>query len=91
MVSIYSNSGRNSYGIKSFIVDTDADFQNFQYKDLKAGSTVFVIETSKHYMLNNQLKWVEIHPYGTGSSSGGGGGSDSDHIIYDGGGVSDGL
>ena len=79
MAVIYSNSNNNSYGVKSFILDTDEDFKNFDYKGAKTGSTIFVIETSKHYMLNNKLEWKEIFPYGRGSSI-----TDGD-IIYDGG------
>lgn len=78
MVSIYSNSNNNSYGVKNFILDTDEDFKNFKYNGVKTGSTIFVIETSKHYMLNNKLEWKEIFPYGKSSGITG-------DIIYDGG------
>jgi hypothetical protein len=53
------------------------------------GTTAFVIENSKYYMLNGQKQWKEINPFG--SSAGGGGGGDyptpDDEIIYEGGGV----
>ena len=50
------------------------------------GSTCFVIETSKYYMLNGQKKWVAINPYGSGS---GGSTNPDDDLIYDGGDAGD--
>ena len=34
------------------------------------GCTCFIISTSKYYMLNSKLKWVEITPFGKTVSSG---------------------
>ena len=47
---------------------------------LPRGCTCFVIETSKHYMLNGNHQWVEIH-----KNSGGGSDSSDNDFIYDGG------
>ena len=62
------------------------------------GTTCFVISTSKYYMFNSDSQWIEISPFGVGSTSSGGdsdsGGSDGDgggdenpseDIIYEGG------
>lgn len=92
MVNIGSNGNRIAYGIKHFNLDEVADISQINKATLTPGSTVFIISTSKYYMLNGQKKWVEINPFslnGSGSGSGGGsgdnpGGSDNN---YDGGSI----
>lgn len=88
MISIGANGNKITYGIKHFNVDTEEDFQRLS-NQFKMGSTCFVIETSKHYMLNGKNQWVEINPIGSSGTSSGGNGSSSedDEIIYDGGDV----
>jgi len=49
--SIFSNSGKQNYGIKHFIVDTVNDIAKVS-ANTSPGSTIFVIETSESYMLN---------------------------------------
>lgn len=60
------------------------------------GCTCFVISTSKYYMLNSKMKWIEITPFGKAMTSTGGGGDivnppeddrpeEDNDIIYDGG------
>jgi hypothetical protein len=52
------------------------------------GTTCFIINTSKYYIVNGNYEWVEIKPFGnTSSNSGGGSGSNPSNkdIIYDGG------
>ena len=60
------------------------------------GCTCFVISTSKYYMLNSKMKWIEITPFGKVMTSTGGGGDiivppeddrpeEDNDIIYDGG------
>jgi hypothetical protein len=61
------------------------------------GCTCFVISTSKYYMLNSKMKWIEITPFGKVMTSTGGGGDiivppdddgpevPNDDLIYDGG------
>ena len=51
-ISIYSNRGIKNYGIKHFILDTENDL-TYLSTAYKPGSTAFVVETSKYYMLNN--------------------------------------
>lgn len=98
MVSIGANNNKIAYGIRHYNLDVEADFADLDVWGLPTGCTAFVIETSKHYMLNSQSKWIEITPFGAGSSSSGGsgdiGGGDNegtdtppsqDDIIYDGG------
>lgn len=90
MVNIHSNGNRIAYGIKHFNVDALTDLQKLNKEKLVPGSTVFIIDTSKYYMLNGQHKWVEVNLYGMNgpeSGEGGGGSTPGDENIYDGGSI----
>ena len=76
--------------------DMNADHTGFQPQPTnehpenntnKIGSTCFVIDSSKYYMLNSKFQWIEIFPFGTSSSSGDSSGPDDppDDVIYEGG------
>ena len=86
MISIGANGQRIAYGIKHYNVDTKAELDTLDITMEVMGTTAFVIENSKYYMLNGSKQWKEISPYGSS-----GGGSDDpeegDHVIYEGGGV----
>lgn len=84
MYSIGKNSDTIGYGIKKFFVDTEVEISNIPLETVFPGSTAFVIENSKSYMLNNQFQWIEISS-GGGSAGGGGNISPDDEINYDGG------
>ena len=87
MISIGSNGQRIAYGIKHYNLDDEQDLKKMPTTKEKMGCTCFVISTSKYYMLNSQLKWVEISPFGKVISSGGEGDDPdpSGDIIYEGG------
>ena len=86
MISIGAFGEKIAYGIKHYNLDTEEDLTKLPTKNESMGCTCFVIETSKYYMLNSNLKWVEINPLGKNSSSSGGGGNETpDDIIYEGG------
>lgn len=85
MVNIGSNNNKIAYGIKHFNIDELSDLNSIAVGPLTPGSTVFVISTSKYYMLNGSKKWIEVNPYGIGNSGGGGGGSSNPS--YDGGSI----
>ena len=91
MITIYSNSNQVSYGIKHYNLDTIDDLKNLDKNRLSPGSTIFIISSSKYYMLNGKKSWIEINPYGMGSSnsnSGGDGDSGGDsNENYDGGSI----
>jgi hypothetical protein len=80
-ISIGANGKRIAYGIKHYNVDTTNDLGKLPRFNLPMGCTCFVIETSKHYMLNGEHKWQEVKPFGTSS----GGSSGGDDFIYEGG------
>lgn len=96
MITIGANGKRIAYGIKHYNLDTEADLEKMSVQDKPMGCTCFVISTSKYYMLNGNLEWIEISPFGTNTTTNGGGGSggdiivppsddEEDDIIYDGG------
>ena len=77
MFAIRAEHGELKYGVYDLIYDTMDDFnKKTPHSGVQAGSTAFIIDTSKKYMLNNKGKWVEI-----GST----GGDNYDEVIYDGG------
>ena len=82
MITLLSkfNQGHEAYGTKHFGCDTESEVPNLP-TDCAMGSTAFVIETSKRYMLNSQGKWIAIAV----GSGGGSTPSPDDTIIYDGG------
>ena len=85
MVNILTNSGSVAYGVKSFLLDTPADFANIG-NNHETGSVAFIISTSEKYMLNGQKEWIKIQATGGGNSGGGGEGPNPDNLyIYDGG------
>jgi hypothetical protein len=95
MITIGSNGQKIAYGIKHYNLDTEADLVALQKRVEPMGSTCFVISTSKYYMLNSKLQWVEITPFGkvvsgSGDNDNPGGGDtpgedESTIIIYEGG------
>ena len=89
MISIGANGQKIAYGIKHYNVDTKAELDALDIAYEVMGTTAFVIDTSKYYMLNGHKEWKEIQPYGTGNSSGGGNGGSTPNqdIVYEGGGV----
>lgn len=90
MFAIRAEHGELKYGVYDLVYDTMDDFnKKTPHSGIQAGSTAFIIDTSKKYMLNNKGKWIEIS-VGSSSSSGGGGstgGDDYDEVIYDGGNI----
>lgn len=66
-VFIKANSNKIAYGIKDLVIDLDSDLKKLDVKALSAGTTVFSIESSKHFMLNTKKEWKEIDPLGSGA------------------------
>lgn len=62
-----ANSNKVAYGIKDLVIDFDADLKKLNVKALSAGTTVFSIESSKHFILNSKKEWKEIDPLGSGA------------------------
>jgi hypothetical protein len=95
MITIGANGERIAYGIKHYNLDDESDLKKLPKAKELMGCTCFVIETSKYYMLNSRLKWVEISPFGKVISNNGGNNGDGDDdnpeipddddIIYEGG------
>lgn len=92
MHSIRAEKGQVKYGIYDFILDTEAELKNFKILKNKIlpGSTIFIVENSTKYILNNQYQWKQIKTCST-SNKNESSNNDSDEdneIIYDGGDLS---
>ena len=88
MISIGANGNRKAYGIKHYNLDTEVELIKLSPIKLAMGTTAFIIENSKHYMVNGSHEWKEVNP--KGNNPGGGDIPDIDEeVIYDGGGVDD--
>lgn len=86
MIRIGANGEKIVYGIKHYNLDTESDLNQLPASREVMGTTCFVIETSKYYMVNGNKQWIEIMPFCSASSSPGGDNPPSDNdIIYDGG------
>ena len=84
MISIGANGEKIAYGIKHYNIDTKEELAHLDIKYEQMGTTAFVIENSKYYMLNGSKTWKEIDPYGNNGSFIPG---EGDEIVYEGGGV----
>ena len=97
MITIGANGQRIAYGIKHYNLDDETDLKHLPVDRETMRCTCFVISTSKYYMLNSKMKWIEITPFGKVMTSTGEGDGDipappddnepedSNDIIYDGG------
>ena len=88
MISIGANGNKKAYGIKHYNLDTEAELEKLSPITLTMGTTAFIIENSKRYMVNGSHEWKEIK-FSSGSGGGGSTPDVNDEIIYDGGGVDD--
>jgi hypothetical protein len=91
---ISKQTGKTTYNLKEFTVDTYDDIKKINTTQLAVGSVVFVIDTSASYMLNSKKEWKLVHlnqVYDGGGveppSDNDNPSNEDDHIIYDGGGV----
>ena len=77
---ISKQTGKTTYNLKEFTVDTYDDIKKINTTQLAIGSVVFVIDTSTSYMLNSKRQWIEVDLGGGNKNN-----PDKYHIIYDGG------
>ena len=95
MITIGANGQRIAYGIRHYNLDDETDLRKLPVNREAMGCTCFVISTSKYYMLNSKMQWIEITPFGKVMTSSGGDvivppdddkpNTPNDDIIYDGG------
>ena len=83
-IRLSKENGHVQYSSYAFVADYATDVASLptNTKLVCPGSTCFVIETSKSYILNTQGVWSE---YSTGGGGGGGGGSEypsADNISF---------
>lgn len=59
MITVASSSGRTTYGIKEYCLDTPSDLTDLMKNDDDLpGSTAIVISTGEKYILNGQGQWI---------------------------------
>lgn len=57
--SIISQNGQSLYNIKEYILDTIEDLESLPVS-AGMGSTAFVIEDGRKYVLNSQNQWIAL-------------------------------
>ena len=73
--SVSAQSGKIAYNVKHYTVDSMNCLKKLT-TSAAAGSTAFVVDSSRSFMLNNKRQWVEFLPNGSAADS---------SIIWDGG------
>lgn len=58
MITVASSSGKTTYGIKEYCLDTPSDLNDLIKNDDAPGSTAIIISTSEKYILNGQGQWI---------------------------------
>lgn len=82
MHQVLANSGKRIYGVKTFIVETEAEKNKIPLlSTTMPGSTVFVLSTSTKYVLSQKKKWVKISHEPSEEP----GEDNTEEIIYEGG------
>lgn len=60
MINLMKQSGHETYNLKQYVLDTEADLADLPVRNIAVGSAALVIETSNVYMLNSKGKWIQI-------------------------------
>lgn len=86
MASILKKIGNaTNVPYKNFEVDTEADMNAIDVRNVIMGSRCYIINTGATYALNSNKEWKPV-PAGSGSGGDSGGGvNPDDTYIYDGG------
>lgn len=59
MVTLLEQSGKTTYGLRKYILDTEADVKDLPKEDVLIGSTATVIDSGKEYVFSSQRKeWL---------------------------------
>lgn len=59
MIVLLNQSGNTTYGLRKYILDTEADVKNLPIEDIIMGSTATVIDSGKKYVFSSQRKeWL---------------------------------
>lgn len=59
MVTLLEQSGNTTYGLRKYILDTEADVKDLPKEDVLMGSTATVIDSGKEYVFSSQRKeWL---------------------------------
>ena len=70
MVNILSQNGQTTYGLNTYMADTEIDRINWDVTKYPMGTKCYVIATQKWYILNSEKEWSPFVPESGGSESG---------------------
>ena len=60
MITLYRQDGEILYGVKDYVLDTEEDVKKLpKDKDIRVGSSAFVITTGNRYFLNSSREWIK--------------------------------
>ena len=68
MIQILKQNGEAPYGLNEYIIDTKEELSGIPKNNTSMGSSVFVIEENKTYILNGNKNWIEKISDGTEGS-----------------------
>lgn len=62
MIQLTSQNGHTTYGLKEFIVSTEAEIKELPIEGTLNGSTALVVDTAEVYMFDkdNEELWVKL-------------------------------
>lgn len=58
MIQIFKQNGNTAYGMYEYMIDTKTELSKIP-TNIAMGSTVFIIEENKTYVLNGNKEWIE--------------------------------
>lgn len=56
MITLLEQSGNTTYGLRKYILDTEADVKDLPTEDILMGSTATVIDNGKEYVFSSKRK-----------------------------------
>lgn len=72
MINSTTRSGKNTYGVNSYVADTESDVSSLPI-NCGPGSSCLVVATGNIYILNSTKQWILLKQGGSSSESTGSG------------------
>lgn len=80
MIALLNQSGNTTYGLRKYILDTEADLKDLPTENILMGSTAVVIDSGKEYVFSSKRKEWLLSKYSTGGGGTAGTGSTGEQI-----------
>ena len=86
-VQLVQIGNKTNVPVHHYTCDTRRDLEELNTARIPMGSTAYIIDEGKRYIINSQQQWeedfsIDYGPGGTSGGGGGGGGSDKNSIFY---------